>query len=46
MTLPATGAVMKVADFPFLAEMKGQTLITADGSTLLARTIRPAWPRS
>ena len=35
VTLPATGAVMKVADFPFLAEMKGQTLITADGSTLL-----------
>lgn len=35
VTLSATGAVMKVADFPFLAEMKGQTLITADGSTLL-----------
>ena len=35
VTLPATGAVMKGADFPFLAEMKGQTLITADGSTLL-----------
>lgn len=35
VTLPATGAVMRVADFPFLAAKKGQTLITADGSTLL-----------
>lgn len=33
--LPATGAVLKPADFPFLTEMKGQTLITTDGSTLL-----------
>ena len=33
--LPATGAVLKPADFPFLSEMKGQTLITTDGSTLL-----------
>ena len=35
VTLPGTGAVMKVADFPFLASMKGQTLITSDGTTLL-----------
>ena len=33
--LPATGAVLKPADFPFLTEMKGQPLITTDGSTLL-----------
>ncbi len=33
--LPATGAVLKPAEFPFLTEMKGQTLITTDGSTLL-----------
>lgn len=32
---PATGAVMRVAGYPFLAEMKGQTLITSDGTTLL-----------
>ena len=35
VTLPATGAVMHVSEFPFLASMKGQTLITADGTTLL-----------
>ncbi len=35
VTLPGTGAVMKVATFPFLADMKGETLITTDGSTLL-----------
>lgn len=33
--LLATGAVLKPAEFPFLSEMKGQTLITTDGSTLL-----------
>ena len=33
--LPATGAVLKPAEFPFLSEMKGQTIITTDGSTLL-----------
>ena len=35
VTLPGTGAVMKTADFPFLASMKGETLITTDGTTLL-----------
>ncbi|MDD4850981.1 MAG: peptidase T [Gemmiger sp.] len=35
VTLPATGTVMTVAQFPFLAGMKGQTLITTDGTTLL-----------
>ena len=35
VTLPATGAVLDPEVFPFLKEMKGQTLITADGSTLL-----------
>ena len=35
VTLPATGAVLDPAVFPFLKKMKGQTLITADGSTLL-----------
>lgn len=33
--LPATGAVLDSATFPFLKEMQGQTLITTDGSTLL-----------
>ena len=35
VTLPATGMVMKVSAFPFLASMKGETLITTDGTTLL-----------
>lgn len=35
VTLPATGMVMGPDRFPFLAEMKGETLITTDGSTLL-----------
>ena len=35
VTLPATGTVLDPAQFPFLTEMKGQTLITTDGSTLL-----------
>lgn len=33
--LPKEGRVIRVSDFPFLSELKGQTLITADGSTLL-----------
>ena len=33
--LPGSGAVMKVSAFPFLALMKGETLITSDGTTLL-----------
>lgn len=35
VTLPATGMVMGPDKFPFLAGMKGETLITTDGSTLL-----------
>ena len=35
VTLPATGTVLDPKVFPFLREMKGQTLITTDGSTLL-----------
>ncbi|MGN0706656.1 MAG: peptidase T [Faecalibacterium sp.] len=35
VVLPATGAVMKVSTFPFLAQLKGETLITSDGTTLL-----------
>ncbi len=35
VVLPATGAVMAVEKFPFLAKMKGETLITSDGTTLL-----------
>ena len=35
LVLPGTGDVMRVSDFPFLKEMKGQTLITTDGTTLL-----------
>lgn len=33
--LPGSGAVMSVADFPFLKNFKGETLITSDGLTLL-----------
>ncbi len=32
---PLTGGIMTVAKFPFLAKMKGETLITSDGTTLL-----------
>ena len=35
VVLPATGAVLDPAVFPLLTEMKGQTLITTDGATLL-----------
>ncbi len=34
LTLPG-GTVMSVEKFPFLREMKGETLITSDGTTLL-----------
>lgn len=33
--LPKEGRVIRAADFPFLKGLKGKTLITADGSTLL-----------
>ena len=35
MVLPATGDVIKVSDFPHLSSLKGRTLITTDGTTLL-----------
>ncbi|MGN0985994.1 MAG: peptidase T [Candidatus Enterenecus sp.] len=35
VVLPKEGRVIKTADFPFLKDLKGKTLITADGSTLL-----------
>ena len=35
IVLPHEGRVIKAADFPFLQEMKGKTVITADGTTLL-----------
>lgn len=35
IVLPREGRVIRAADFPFLARLKGRTLITADGSTLL-----------
>jgi tripeptide aminopeptidase len=35
IVLPKEGRVIKVSDFPFLPTLKGHTLITADGSTLL-----------
>lgn len=35
VVLPKEGRVLRVADFPVLASLKGRTLITADGSTLL-----------
>ena len=35
VALPREGRVIRASEFPFLAELKGKTLITADGSTLL-----------
>ena len=35
IVLPKEGRVIRAADFPFLAGLKGKTVITADGSTLL-----------
>ena len=35
IVLPKEGRVIRAADFPFLTGLKGKTLITADGSTLL-----------
>ena len=35
LVLPREGRVIRAADFPFLAGLKGKTVITADGSTLL-----------
>ena len=35
IVLPHEDRVIKAADFPFLAGMKGKTVITADGTTLL-----------
>lgn len=35
VVLPKEGRVIRVSDFPFLKDLAGKTLITADGSTLL-----------
>ena len=35
VALPREGRVIRAADYPFLQSLKGKTLITADGSTLL-----------
>ena len=35
VVLPKEGRVIRLADFPEMATLKGRTLITADGSTLL-----------
>lgn len=35
VVLPKEGRVIRLADFPVMADLKGRTLITADGSTLL-----------
>ena len=35
VVLPEEGRVIRLADFPEMATLKGRTLITADGSTLL-----------
>lgn len=35
VVLPKEGRVIRLADFPEMAALKGRTLITADGSTLL-----------
>ena len=35
LSLPEGGTVIRVKDFPHLKQMKGRTLITSDGSTIL-----------
>lgn len=35
VALPREGRVIRAEEFPFLADLKGKTLITADGTTLL-----------
>lgn len=35
VTLKGNGDVIRVSDFPYLASLKGRTLITTDGTTLL-----------
>lgn len=35
VVLKGSGDIMKVDEFPYLAELKGRTLITTDGTTLL-----------
>lgn len=35
VVLPGTGDVIRVSDFPHLSSLKGKTLITTDGTTLL-----------
>ena len=35
IVLPKEGRVIRAADFPYLPQLKGKTIITADGSTLL-----------
>lgn len=35
VVLKASGDILKVDEFPYLAELKGRTLITTDGTTLL-----------
>ena len=35
IVLPKEGRTIRAADFPFLGGLKGKTLVTADGSTLL-----------
>ena len=35
VVLKGTGDILKVDEFPYLAELKGRTLITTDGTTLL-----------
>ena len=35
VVLPQEGRVIRASEFPFLADLKGKPLITADGSTLL-----------
>ena len=35
IVLPEEGRVIRASEFPFLSDLKGQTIITADGTTLL-----------
>jgi hypothetical protein len=47
ITIPgSTGQVIKVSEYPNLERMyKGMDIVTTDGTTLLARTTKPALPK-
>ena len=46
VTLGDSGKVLSVKTFPHLKELKGRTLITTDGTTLLGQMTKPESQRS